>query len=236
MITLYQFYPVLGLPNASPFCMKLETYLRMAGLSFDIHYIRNPQHGPKGKLPFIKVDDVKYADSELIIDELKKRFHDPLDAELTHEQRALGRLIDYTLGDRMYWFLLYWRWQDKAGWSVIKTEYFKKLPAFSRMFVPAMVRKKVVTALKEQGTGRYSKEEVIYLGKKIIDSLVGILGTKPYFLGDKPTSADATAFAFLANILMSPLKSPLQEYASQFESLTTYCRLMWDAYYSDFGE
>lgn len=29
MIQLQQFAPAFGLPNASPFCMKLETYLRM---------------------------------------------------------------------------------------------------------------------------------------------------------------------------------------------------------------
>ena len=36
MIKLYQFPPAFGLPNASPFCMKLETYLRMAGLPFTL--------------------------------------------------------------------------------------------------------------------------------------------------------------------------------------------------------
>ena len=29
MIKLFQFEPAFGLANASPFCMKLETYLRM---------------------------------------------------------------------------------------------------------------------------------------------------------------------------------------------------------------
>ncbi len=33
MIVLYQFPPAFGLPNASPFCMKLETWLRMAQLA-----------------------------------------------------------------------------------------------------------------------------------------------------------------------------------------------------------
>ncbi len=35
MLRVYQFAPAFGLPNASPFCMKLETWLRMAGLPFE---------------------------------------------------------------------------------------------------------------------------------------------------------------------------------------------------------
>ena len=35
MITLYQFPSRGNLPNPSPFCMKLETYLRMAGLIYE---------------------------------------------------------------------------------------------------------------------------------------------------------------------------------------------------------
>ncbi len=30
MIRLFQFPPAMGLPNASGFCLKLETWLRMA--------------------------------------------------------------------------------------------------------------------------------------------------------------------------------------------------------------
>ena len=52
-IKLYQFPPALELPNASPFCMKLETYLRMAGLPFESVYTLNLRRAPKGKLPFI---------------------------------------------------------------------------------------------------------------------------------------------------------------------------------------
>ena len=53
MIKLYQFKPAFGLPNASPFCMKLETYLRMAQLPFVAPKISLGDIGraPKGKLP-----------------------------------------------------------------------------------------------------------------------------------------------------------------------------------------
>ena len=53
MIVLHQFKSFFGLPNASPFCMKLETYLRMAGLPFEIPAasVRAIGRAPKGKLP-----------------------------------------------------------------------------------------------------------------------------------------------------------------------------------------
>ena len=50
MIKLVQFPPAFGLPNASPFCMKLETYLRMAGLPFELNNKGDVMKAPKGKL------------------------------------------------------------------------------------------------------------------------------------------------------------------------------------------
>ena len=53
MITLHQFPSAWGLPNASPFCMKVETYLRMCNLPYTTVNVLNPAKGPKGKLPYI---------------------------------------------------------------------------------------------------------------------------------------------------------------------------------------
>ena len=67
-----------------------------------------------------------------------------------------------------------------------------------------------------------------------MDALACLLGDKPYFLGDKPTSIDATAFAFIANMLMSPVNDALKQHALQFDTVKVYCARMWDEYYSDF--
>ena len=55
MIKIHQFEPAFGLPNASPFCMKLETYLRMAGIPFALATpnMQDMRKAPKGKMPFI---------------------------------------------------------------------------------------------------------------------------------------------------------------------------------------
>ena len=67
MIKVHQFAPAFGLPNASPFCMKLETYLRMAGLPFELVNDGNVIRAPKGKLPYIEDDGRVVADTNFII-------------------------------------------------------------------------------------------------------------------------------------------------------------------------
>ena len=41
-------------PSGSPFIIKLETYLRMAGISYDVDFAK--PMGPKGKSPWITFD------------------------------------------------------------------------------------------------------------------------------------------------------------------------------------
>ena len=46
MIELYQFAPAWGLPNPSPFCIKLELYLKMTGLPFEVITENDTRKGP----------------------------------------------------------------------------------------------------------------------------------------------------------------------------------------------
>lgn len=234
MITLYQFHPVWGLPSASPFCMKLETYLRMTKLMYEVKYIADPQKAPKGKLPFIRVGNETFTDSELIIDELKSRHGNALDAHLSTEEMAIGTLLEEVCNERLYWHLVYWRWQDDSGWASVKNDFFSQMPQLIKCFALPMVRKKVLNQLHMQGTGRHSKEELTHMAKKSLEAIAQLLGTKKYILGEHPTSYDATLFAFLANILFTPLFSPLKQEAEKFETFIPYCYRMWEAYFPDF--
>ena len=56
MLQLHQFAPAFGVPNPSPFCMKLECFLRMTGISYETVLLADPRKAPKGKGPFV-VDD-----------------------------------------------------------------------------------------------------------------------------------------------------------------------------------
>ena len=87
MIKLHQPRRAFGLPNPSAFCVKLETYLRMADISYELVY-GEPREGPKGKIPWIDDDGYLLGDTTFIIDYLKKTYGDPLDARLSRKERV----------------------------------------------------------------------------------------------------------------------------------------------------
>jgi hypothetical protein len=84
MITLHQFARTWDIPNLSHFCTKIETYLRMAQLPYQIVETL-PLKAPRGKLPYIEDNGKKIADSRLIIHYLKSTYCDPLDTHLSIE-------------------------------------------------------------------------------------------------------------------------------------------------------
>jgi glutathione S-transferase len=105
MIKLHQFPPVWG-RNISPFTLKLEAWLRLAGLPYEVVPTRNPGKGPKGKLPFIEDDDgTVLGDSSLIIEHLMGTRGIDLDRELSPEQRAQAVSLQRLFEDHLYFHL-----------------------------------------------------------------------------------------------------------------------------------
>ncbi len=50
-------------------------------------------------------------------------------------------------------------------------------------------------------------------------------------MGSQPCSLDATAHAFLANLIWPPLASALKQHALQYSQLEAYCDRMRSQYY-----
>ena len=234
MIQLYQFAPTFGLPNASPFCMKLETYLRMAGLPYALppFTMKGLQAAPKGKMPFIVDGKSTVADSSLIIDYLKETYGDPVDSWMNAEQRATALAWQRLLEEHFYWVGVYTRWIAPQGWTLTRPAFFSALSAPLSWIIPPLARRGMAKALHGQGMGRHSRDEVMALGCQDITALANFLGDKAFMLGDQPCSLDAVAYAFLANLLWVPVESALKQHAQKYPQLERYCQRMKSRYYA----
>lgn len=233
MIKLYQFPPAFGLPNASPFCMKLETYLRMAGLPYEAPRHADLMKSPKGKMPYIEDAGKAIGDSALIIAYLKATYGDPLDAALSPAERAVSLAFHRLLEENLYWAMVYARWIEEPGWQLSKAAFFSKLPVPLKWFVPAMARRGLKKELWGHGMGRHSREEIYAIGCADLTALGDFLGDKAFFMGAQPTSLDACAYAFLANLLWVPLDSPLKQHALKYPNFEAFCRRMKAKYYPE---
>ncbi len=233
MIKLYQFEAAFGLPNGSPFCMKLETWLRMAQLPFEtppftLHDLRM---APKGKMPYIKDGARTLADSSFIIDYLKTTYGDRLDGWLSAEQRAVALAFQRLLEENLYWAVVHTRWIESEGWKQTRPAFFGKLPLPLKWIIPPLARRGLRQQMQGHGIGRHSAEEIYAIGQRDITALADFLGDKRYFLGQQPCSLDATVYAFLANLLWVPVESALKQHAKQYPQLEAYCQRMRSQYY-----
>ncbi len=202
-----------GTPNMSPFCCKLETYLRMAEVPYTA-VAADFRKAPKGKIPFVTLDGELMGDSQLIIEELERRLGSrALDADLSPRDRALGRVVRRTLEEAFYFCGLYFRWKADDGYAVLAPEFKKMLPAPLRIAMP-MIRRATKKKLHAQGTGRHTAEEVAAMGAADRAAVAELLGDRPFLLGDRPRTPDATIFAFLEGVLGFPLESPVKAAAA----------------------
>jgi len=232
MIKVFQFAPAFGLPNASPFCMKLETYLRMAGLRFEAVNSGDVMKAPKHKLPYIDDDGTVVADTTFIIEYLKGRYGDPLDGALTPAERAVATAFQRLIEENLYWAVVHTRWADAAGWAKTREAFFGAMPAPLRWFVPALARRGLLSELRGQGMGRHSAQEIFAIGCRDVTAVADFLADKPFMLGAQPSSLDATAHAFLANLLWAPVDSPIQRHAQSRPTLQAYCLRMKARYFA----
>ncbi len=226
MITLHQFARTWDIPNLSHFCAKIETYLRMAQLPYQIVETL-PLKAPRGKLPYIEDNGKKIADSRLIIHYLKSTYGDSLDAHLSPEEIATAKAFQRLLEEHLYWVTMFTRWgYTEQNWQVNKQAIFDVLPPVVRDMAAWVYRHRINSQIRGHGIGRHTPEEVFELGKEDIDALANFLGDKAYFMGDKPTSLDASAFGILVNTVCCPIESPAKDCALTKGNITDYCTRM----------
>jgi len=231
MITLYQSVPAWGLPDLSPFCVKVETYLRMAELPFRTEKA-DLRKAPKGKMPWIEDKGRRISDSSDIIAYLKATYGDPLDRGSSEDAHALGHTVQRMLEEHTYFALVYARWVDPAGTSVYKTIFVREiLPPVIGGPIFSLICRNVARMLKAQGIGRHTPDEIYARGVQDIEALSRLLGDKPYLLGDQPSSYDATVYAFVSGLYLPPIETPLKRRIASLPNLVAYVERMRSRYF-----
>jgi glutathione S-transferase len=231
-ITLYVTRPGFLMPETSPFVIKTEVQLQMAGLP----YLREstiPPLAPKGKVPYIVDDGEVVPDSTFIRAHIERKYGVDFDEGLDARQRAESWAIERMLEDHLYFAMVWFRW--------IVPENFAKGPAHFADSAPEEDREQVRRAmfarrdadLRSHGIGRHKLEEIAILGKRSIDAVAQLLGERTYLMGERLTGVDALAFGMLASILTPFFDTPLREALIGHPHLVAYVQRMMRRFYPD---
>lgn len=236
MITLYKYGPASGLPDLSPFCIKVETYLRLAGVPFQPK-LGDPRKAPKKKLPFIADGNALIPDSRDIIAYLESKAERPLGMGETPEQRAIAVAFRGLLEEELYFSVLYLRWVVDFPnlMQPVLVAYLKGsgAPGPIASLLARVIRRDVVRTCWSQGVGRHTEEQVYGRLGEVVEALSAQLGDKPFFLGERPSVIDATVFAFTLFAVEGAIGSRAQSYARVHPNLVAYCDRIRTQYFAE---
>lgn len=233
MIELYKFGPMENISDPSSFCVKVEAYLKMAGLDYEAHSgVKYLGGAPKGKLPYIRDDGRDIGDSSFIFWYLKDKYGDSLDGRLTAEEQATTHAFMKMVDENLYWVMVHARWKLDHNWAILRRHFFGGIPFPLRAIVERMARRDVLKALHGHGIGRHSDDEIVEIAHRDLRSLSHFLGDKDYFFGDRPSSLDATVYGILAEmILLETFTAPAFDKAREFPNLVAYVHRVHGRYF-----
>jgi glutathione S-transferase len=220
-----------GLISVSPFCLKLDAFLRMTGIDHESLTVAAPFRAPKGKAPWIEHDGRTIGDSTLIIAHLKATFGVDPEHALSAQQRGQAVAIQRLIEENLYWAMVHDRWIEPENWPILKRTVLSGLPGALRPVIAPLARRGVRRQIKGHGLGIHTPAEIAEIAQRDITALAAMLGDGPWFFGAEPTETDAVVYSLLANIAFTGFASAMKPMIAGHANLTAFLERFRGRYY-----
>ncbi len=209
MIELFMFQKAWQIIDINPFCMAVDSFLKITQLPYQTTYLASGQNTPNGTLPYIKDGHHELDDSREIMRYLINKHQLAIDKTLNKHDVIQADKLMLKLEKHLYPVMLYSRLIDKKGLAIFNRDIFKPQGMNEDDI------EKMITGLK-QGllkTVRHKESDQVYQqGIAVLAEIKNQMSHKDYIFGHKPCSYDASLYAFLMNIYHIPVDSPLSLY------------------------
>merc|ERR1712158_56899 len=220
MVYLFQFTRSPQIPSISPFCLKLESWLKLHGIKYQNVDHKCKHRSKKGMLPFIELNGEEIADSNMIIETLSKKFDKEMPAELTQDQKNVQHAMVAMVENHLHWTIVYWKSKDVdnilKGYKLnLQTAIGSKAPAsILNFYFKYTFCRKGLKKVRANGMSVHTAEEIENFGKKDLLTLSEMLGEKEFFFGSEPAMLDMVVFSHVAQLAMvdKEFSCPLRDY------------------------
>jgi glutathione S-transferase len=231
-IKLFVFPRMFAIPNLSPFCCKLETWLRIAKVPYVVVETTDPRSAPRRKLPYIEDDGRRIADSSLIIEHVSRTRAIDLDGWLSPGQRATALLVQRTLEEHYAFVLAYTHLLRDEGLRHTRAR-FERLPLMVRPFVARAVHKNVRNLLWSQGILRGTHEEIVAAAMADWRAVLAFMSDGPFFFGAQASGVDAIVFGTLAPTILTPIETPVRAFLRSQPQVPAYATRMLETFFPE---
>ena len=237
-IRVFVFSAGFGLPTTGPFALKLEFWLRMAGIDFERVYEDDTRKGPKGKNPWIEIDGEEMGDTELIIERLSAERGIDLDSHLDARQRAIGTTVRRMVEEHLHQVFEWELFVHDEGFELIEELLEDSMPWGVRSLAKTYMRWHFRRQLHARGIARHEPDKIAAMGRSDLDAVEEMLGDGSYLFGEKPCTTDASVFGLCAPLVYAPADAPVMNYAATLPRLSSYCERILNTWFdeSDAGE
>lgn len=222
-----------GLLSPSPFCLKIEVYLRMRGDAYELRPTLLANRAPRGKLPWVEQGGERIADSAAIIGWLEQRGDVLEEAVVPAEVRARAHLIRRTVEESLYFALVAERWREPAIRARYTADLLATMPRLARPVVAEIARRALEHQLWQQGYGRHDLATLRGHASDDLAAIATLLGDRPYVTGDRPRAVDASLFGLLANLWHVPVDTPLRRVLAGHPALVAFVGRMRERFAAD---
>jgi len=244
VVYLYQFMRTPVIPSVSPHCLKVETWLRLAGLKYENVDHKQKYKSKKGQLPFVELNGEEIADSAFIIKQLGDKFNVDLDAALSPEQRLTAHSTVSMIENHFAWII---KSIVTATPETMLDAYKLDLKRYLGVVLPGAIlsimykrkHRMMAKKVRAHGIGVHKPEEIEEFGQQDLRVLSDLLGEKEFFFGEQPSTMDVVAFAHLAQLVyMDPEVSvSLRNWLNEnTPNLKTFCDRLKERAFPDWEE
>merc|ERR1712002_815546 len=214
MVYLFQYTRSPVIPSISPFCLKLESWLKLHGIKYQNVDHKCKFRSKKGMSPFIELNGEEIADSNIVIETLSKKFDKSMPAQLTQDQKNVQHAMIAMVENHLHWTVVYWKSKDVdnilKGYKLnLQSAIGSKAPAsLLNFYFKYTFCRKGMKKVRSNGMGAHTAEEIESFGKKDLQTLSEMLGDKEFFFGDEPAMLDLVVFSHVAQLVMVDKEHP----------------------------
>merc|ERR1719516_109144 len=208
MVYLFQYTRSPVIPSISPFCLKLESWLKLHGIKYQNIDHKCKFRSRKGMLPFVEINGDEIADSNMIIETLAKKFDKEMPAQLSQDQKNVQHAMIAMVENHLHWTVVYWKSKDVdnilKGYKLnLQSAIGSKAPAsLLNFYFKYTFCRKGMKKVRSNGMGAHTAEEIEAFGKKDLQTLSEMLGDKEFFFGEEPAMLDLVVFSHVAQLVM----------------------------------